>query len=578
MSPSKSINVELFHGETVSHLIESVFFCAKWQTLFDSCVWATSMQGVHFVKPWYKIYKDVYEPLIIKGFDEEKNLVGLLCLAIDRATKEIVIAGAQQCEYQTWLAANEYGDLFIERAMRILSEIYPTKSLSFVALAQGSPLSWASKDKNWGKQTHLRDIALPLLRIGDGSYVEQSLQTPRNRSGISQMKRYGNIEFVQLHKAEELEAVFDEIKLYGDLRLSAFHRVHPSSDPLKKSFYLQLMKAELLHVTLLKIDGRIASAHVNLHNRNQILMGMVTLSPFFAKFSPGKFHIFFLCQELLKQGILTLDLTPGGHYKDRFTNDIENGHALTVFFNRPNYFRFKTKRRIIESTKTILEKINIDHKALNLIRTSFSDKAKFFTLGKATKALFSRIKRKLHDKREMRIYIYNVHKIPPLPGQNLMNRNSLEDLIKYEQFESYQPTISQFHHEALKRIEKGRIIYTRVENDVLVHYGWLVEREEKSFVSEVEQELTLLSNSAVLYDFYSHPSARGKGLFQASLSQMLRDAVEIPYTAQIYISVLADNKPSRHVIEKVGFDYHLSLWLNKTLGMLRSYKSEQADK
>jgi hypothetical protein len=319
----------------------------------------------------------------------------------------------------------------------------------------------------------------------------------------------------------------------------------------------------------LKIGGKIASAHFNLHNRNQVLLGMVTLSPFFAKFSPGKFHIFFLCQKLLKQGISTFDLTPGGYYKDRFANDFENVHVLTVFFNRSDYLLYKTKRRVINVSKEMLKKININREWLESKQELFSNKIKYFTPGKAAKTAFSIIKRNLYERREMRIYIYDVKKIPSLPEKNLMNRNCLEDLLKYQQAESYQPTISQFHREALKRIEEGQIIYTRVENDVLVHYGWLAERVEKSFITEVGQEITLLPNSSSLYDFYSHPLARGKGLYQASLSQMLHDVMAIPNTERAYITVLADNKPSRYVIEKVGFEYQFSLRRSKTFGIVR---------
>ena len=94
----------------------------------------------------------------------------------------------------------------------------------------------------------------------------------------------------------------------------------------------------------------------------------------------------------------------------------------------------------------------------------------------------------------------------------------------------------------------------------LLHYGWLIERQTESVISEVGQTNYLPADAAVLADYYSHPLARGRGLYQKSLSQMLHDAAAIQGTRRIYIGVMADNGPSRHVIEKLGFVYQYSFF------------------
>jgi RimJ/RimL family protein N-acetyltransferase len=119
---------------------------------------------------------------------------------------------------------------------------------------------------------------------------------------------------------------------------------------------------------------------------------------------------------------------------------------------------------------------------------------------------------------------------------------------------------SVFLKRVLKGLEHGNHVYTFVEEGRLVHYGWLIERQQKSHLSEVGHDFYLPPDSAVLTDFYTHPAARGKGLYQQSLRQMLHDAALIPGTKHIFIGVLADNGPSRHVIEKVGFEYRFSFF------------------
>jgi RimJ/RimL family protein N-acetyltransferase len=48
---------------------------------------------------------------------------------------------------------------------------------------------------------------------------------------------------------------------------------------------------------------------------------------------------------------------------------------------------------------------------------------------------------------------------------------------------------------------------------------------------------------------------------------MSADAANIAGTEFIYISVVADNAPSRHSIEKAGFEYQSSLYRKVVLGV-----------
>ena len=65
--------------------------------------------------------------------------------------------------------------------------------------------------------------------------------------------------------------------------------------------------------------------------------------------------------------------------------------------------------------------------------------------------------------------------------------------------------------------------------------------------------------TANLYDFYTHPEARGRGYYAQALRQIVAESARRPAVRQIVISVLHDNAPSRAVIEKVGFLHHESL-------------------
>lgn len=203
-------------------------------------------------------------------------------------------------------------------------------------------------------------------------------------------------------------------------------------------------------------------------------------------------------------------------------------------------------------------KINRENLGERLYNTRH--KLKFTSTGNVIPKLAAKAHTLTKKKREMRVYTFDAEKIASVPNPNLMNRNCLEDLLKYEPTESWHLTASAFHRLSINRLSEGSQVYTRVEAGKLAHYGWLVEREEKSFIPEINQYFTLPPDSAVLFDFFTHPQARGKGFYQSSMRQMLHDAARAPNLRQVYISVLADNLASHLAIEKIGFEYNCSLY------------------
>src|SRR5439155_18570984 len=97
-----------------------------------------------------------------------------------------------------------------------------------------------------------------------------------------------------------------------DFRQGAINHSLPfQSDPPKKRFLEGLMRIpKFLHVTVMRLNGRLIAAHVGTCNRRQVVLGTVAYSPFFASYSPGKFHMLFLGLKLEADGFEFLDLTP----------------------------------------------------------------------------------------------------------------------------------------------------------------------------------------------------------------------------------------------------------------------------
>jgi len=432
--------------------------------------------------------------------------------------------------------------------------------LVFLYLASRTPLDWVDGEHKWGRFCYVRKETKPVIELNDEAPILGSLRKKHNRSRLNQMERIGKVEFEVINDLQGFDEFYDQIERLEKLRLSATHGVPPERDPDKKLFFRDLYLTGLLYGTLLKVGDEIASGHLDLFNRDSCLLGMTAFSPYFARFSPNKFHISFLALKLHSMGVRTLDLTPGGTYKDRYANSYEDLYSITVFFNSAAYYKFISKRKAVSFGRKVVENSGIsEEKSRKLIdRTLHS--LRHSGIGEIRSKLLKRLRPQRKAPNEMRIYAMPAEVARSLDNSLSMKIDCIDDLLLYEPAESWQLTRSDFHRMAIERLGKNNRVFTKVENGKLIHCGWLVERQERSFITEVGQYFDLPKNSAVLFDFFTHPVARGRGIYKASMYQMLNYAAKLAGTEQIYICVLADNIPSRRAIESVGFQYQCSLY------------------
>jgi hypothetical protein len=138
------------------------------------------------------------------------------------------------------------------------------------------------------------------------------------------------------------------------LRLCAIHNQNDSPhDPLKKAFTLKLMSLpRMFHATVLRLDDKLVSAQIHTYNRDQVLLGLITHWPFYARYSPGELHLLMTGVELAGEGIPVFDLTPGGHYKNRYATRHDEVYVAIIFFNR---------LRCVQYMKQALENLEAGH-------------------------------------------------------------------------------------------------------------------------------------------------------------------------------------------------------------------------
>jgi len=187
------------------------------------------------------------------------------------------------------------------------------------------------------------------------------------------------------------------------------------------------------------------------------------------------------------------------------------------------------------------------------------------------------MKARVWKRSELRVYGLDAARIESLPNPGLMTRDSFEDLECYEQTDRGQFTRDELIGVARGRAGLGHHLYTRVESGVLVHYGWLIDRQERGEDAALGLVFFPPPRSAALYDYFTHPSARGRGLYRDALFQILHDARDLARAEHAYIYVYDDNPASWRVVERVGFRHEGSLVKERRLFSVKRYATGRID-
>jgi len=182
------------------------------------------------------------------------------------------------------------------------------------------------------------------------------------------------------------------------------------------------------------------------------------------------------------------------------------------------------------------------------------------------------IQSRLWDRLEQRVYVCSAEHVRTLPNPGQFRRDCLADFQCYQRGGFHnQLEKEEFLRVAEDRLRSGHHSYTLVEDGVLLHYGWLTDRQTLAPDQKVGLAFVPPPESAVVWDNFSHPRARGRGLMQQMLCQSLHDAVELAHAERVYGYVFSDNAASARSCEKVGFQHAGSLVREVRFGRVRRY-------
>jgi CelD/BcsL family acetyltransferase involved in cellulose biosynthesis len=534
------MKITLAAGAEAVRLLNDARFRAEWSDLYGRCPWATVFQTAAFLDPWFEIYGDRYQPLLVMGARRDGSLDGLLTLVQAGGSGELAHAGTHHAEYQVWLSAPEDGNAFIELALDALARRFPRATLRFLYLPPGAPLEWTAAGARWERRSERVPLPVPLLALGDSKAIEALRKKRFRKCGgkLDEIERRGGLELEHIEAPERFAELFDEIIEYCDFRQGAAHDSLPfRRDPRKKLLYLAMARVPgLLDIWVLRAGGRLASAALCFRSRGRAVLGIITHSPFLAAYSVGSLHIPILAAKLAVERSAThLDLPPGGNYKDRFANTYEESSILTVRLDPRAAARRKREQRTADAVRSVLTRLGLWAKA----------KAAAATLRRPWASL-ARVRAWCWSTAEVSLYVLDAARLGPPILSGMLRRDSLGDLLQ-----QLPPAPQRFLKQALARFERSGHAYTSHEESCRI---WTAPGGEKIPVPETGQELALPPGAAAIYDF-----AAGRprpGLYEKVLREALgREFSGAAGIERVYTWIRPADPERRVALEKAGFVY-----------------------
>ncbi|MCP2043985.1 GNAT family N-acetyltransferase [Pontibacter sp. HSC-36F09] len=492
--------VEILIGKEALALLTEPDFQLQWDTLYTSCPWSTVFQSRAFVSTWYQSYITTYLPVLALAYNGEK-LSGLLTLARDNIG-HLVGAGANQAEYQVWLASEQDSTVFIKQALTDLFDKFPQSEISIKFAPANTPLQWLKTDPYWQKKCFWRSVKQPLLSLNKEN-LSQELRKKNRREKLNRLKRQGELAFVRITDEQEFYSVLDELAIQSDFRKGAMYNKRAfQEDCFRKEFLKELFKNGLLHVTLLKVDDNVIASNASVTGKNWVhLQGINTHSPMQAKHSPGILHFLMLGVMLAEEGISVFDLTPGSDsYKENLATDFTHATELT-FGNKANIRNKKQKYNLTEYLKNTLPRLGMaPHQLKQMSHQAAVVKEKVKLIKRRNlPQLFKKYIGGLGKTGETRAFV-----VQPVKGQDqdqliAVKKNELRDLL------CYTPTATliskwEFLMDAMRRLESGQHVYTWQENGDLLGYAWLSDPRSSKPASLSKLEIP--ERGAILHSFY----------------------------------------------------------------------------
>ena len=337
-STSSNRTIRVFTGGEALKLMECDAFRSEWNSLYESCQWATTAQSPDVTTLRCDMYRSKTIPVLVEQ-RESGALVGLLALGKPKSGTRTLGAICEDGEYHTWIADSKHAESFMPNALAVLWSNTNLPPINLTYIPPGTPLEWLNHG-HWKTCSVLKPRQTRILRLLDPEKVQVFLRSKaRLRSKRNQLNRLGKLAFRKVEGIHDFERVWDRfVEMYQLRKQPILGSTVFDSDPIKRAYILARQgSVGMQHTTVLELDGKPIAAHIGLEGRPGGVFSLagITHDPAYDKYSPGSLLLVDLINLLCDEGYSVFDLTPGGAlYKDRWGDAEEMVYELEIFPSR----------------------------------------------------------------------------------------------------------------------------------------------------------------------------------------------------------------------------------------------------
>jgi hypothetical protein len=279
-------------------------------------------------------------------------------------------------------------------------------------------------------------------------------------------------------------------------------------------------------------------------SKNQVHLAIVAHSPFYAQLSPGKMHLMLLAKHLLLEGFDTLDLTPGGGYKERLASHQDVVRELVLHKS----MSVRILRSLDRHSKQAL-KVGLKRVGVRLPRS-----LKRFRVQRT----LSQIRQVAWAKTDYRVHTATKRLLSRTVSAGPMQKDYVPDLLKFEPTESSQTKVG-FMAEAQRRLERGEHVYTYSQDGHLRCCCWYADEPRDSPLIQIWRRIPDAQIGPVLYDFQAFGPALTPAFCQQVLEQIMADILSASDVEKLHLFLRGDNRFFGRVPDRIGFQYRFSV-------------------
>ena len=488
----QTTNIKIERGVAAYSLFVDNDFLKKWKALAMSVNYFTLFQENSFVIPWFTTYKHDFEPIMVLGYNQASELVGVIPLALSLKNNNLTFAGTNYAEYKGWLCKEMICDQFLIEALIKLKEQFKlSNNWNWNWISSNLNLDFLSSNKLRAKgiYSEIKVENSPILDLLNFEVVEKLKKSRSIKTKMNRLKRKGEIYIQRITTIEQAQNIFPILERQCNFRQMGINQVRPFiDDPYKKTFLINRLEyPESIHFSVLWLNNKPLAFNIGDCDSITVSLGVISHDPLEGKNSPGLIFLILLADFLREEGYNYFDLTPGEGYKKRFSNLYVEVPRLTLTFNRKQKLISKFKGNLKTGAKKILSSLRIDaSKALIVLKNNPLE-------------ILMHFKECLYKKRS--IYFFEINQKSTTfekdDASNNIRVNEYSDLfLPNKNGLAIDTTVFSF---ALKQFEKESKLFTKVENNILLGYLWATKEVNSIKMPEIDLDLKLASNFLILY-------------------------------------------------------------------------------